>query len=471
MSQTPPPALNQGQREAADKFFDFLMSTDPFFVVSGPAGTGKTFLMNYLSNKGLQTYHDACTLIGIKPEYTETHFTATTNKAAEVLEESIGKPVQTIHSFLCLKVQENWKTGKTDITRTANWRVRRNLVLFIDECSMIDSGLFKELLESFVSCKIVFVGDHAQMAPVGEDLSPIYQSVSMNNFTCLFEPVRNAGQPALMALCDQLRETVETGVFRPMRPVPGVIDYLDNNQMPQELTAVFTDPNPPARVLCYTNSRTMEYNGFIRSEVRGLPPEISVGDTMVVASTYQQGSLNLPVEREVTVTQVSDVLEDHNWAEVLGNHPIYYRLVSFSQYPSQNGEPYIRVALDRPLVDQAIKAYGKRKDFSSYFNLKGMYLDLRDKAACTVYKSQGSSYDTVFIDLGNIGTSYDAKQVARMLYVAVSRARHRICFYGQLPGRYYNSQGPLWITENGSQESSPSSPDENVSVLKTGSRP
>jgi hypothetical protein len=450
IAPTPPPTLNQGQQETADAYFSFLMSPDRYFAISGPAGVGKTFMMNYLSDAGLQTYEDACKLVGIQPEYREVHFTATTNKAAEVLEQSIGKRVQTIHSFLGLKVQENYSNGTTSVTRTGNCRVRRHMVVFIDECSMLDTRMMQEIEELFENAKIVFVGDDKQMAPVGEDTSPAFAAVAPENFAVLTEPVRNSGQPALMALCQQLRETVETGIFKPILGVPGVIDYLDDSNMPHELAANFTALNPSARVLNYTNERATQYNDFIRGEVRGLPYDVCVGDTYVVAQAYQNGTRSYSVERELTVEGVSEVLEDFAWSNLTGGKPILYRRVNFGDAIDPDDIPDVRVALDRGLVNHAIKALARTKNWSAYFELKAIYLDVRDKASCTVYKSQGSTYDTAFIDLGNLGTCFDAQQVARMLYVAVSRARSRICFYGRLPSRYHDSQGvPLWTIASG----------------------
>ena len=80
----------------------------------------------------MQRYEDACNLMGVSPEFVELAYTATTNKAAEVLEASLGKPVETIHSYLGLKVVENFKTGKTSIEKTDRWKVRKNRIVFID---------------------------------------------------------------------------------------------------------------------------------------------------------------------------------------------------------------------------------------------------------------------------------------------------------------------------------------------------
>ena len=53
---------NADQKAAADAFLDFMLSDAKYAAITGPAGTGKTYLMNYLSNHGLKMYEDACIL-------------------------------------------------------------------------------------------------------------------------------------------------------------------------------------------------------------------------------------------------------------------------------------------------------------------------------------------------------------------------------------------------------------------------
>lgn len=433
--------LTNDQKKGAEAFFNFLMTDAKYFCLSGGAGVGKTFLMNHISNHIMQTYADACKLVGISQLYDTVEFTATTNKAAEVLEKSIGKPVSTIHSFLGLKVYENRKTGKTQLEKTNNYRVRSNMILFIDESSMIDTALFALIDEAFNDSKIIFVGDHAQMAPVGEEVSSIYSLVSEDNFIFLSEPVRNADSPPLMALCEQLRDTVETGEFHPMRSVPGSIEYLTIAQMEDKLEEHFTDPDGTARILCYTNSRVQDYNAYIR-ELQEKPDQFCVGDMLVVASTYASGSLTLNVEREVQVTKVNEEILDLGYSDLSKDgKPVQYRRISVRTPFSTNLDGIeVFTATEPDRLQHVLKRLRQQKRFSEYFDVKGMFLDLRDKHACTVYKSQGSTYETVFIDLGNIGTSWDAKQVARMLFVGVSRARSKVYFFGNLPSKYVGKQ-------------------------------
>lgn len=132
---------------------------------------------------------------------------------------------------------------------------------------MIDGALYDYLHRGTDgTCKIIYLGDRCQMAPVFEKISPVYRN--QKHTAELLTPVRNAGQPALMALCDQLRRNVDTLNFHSIAPVPGVIDYLDDAQARAFIDSTFATETSAARVLCYTNARVTEYNEYIR-DLRG----------------------------------------------------------------------------------------------------------------------------------------------------------------------------------------------------------
>lgn len=430
--------LTKDQQKGADAFFNFLMSDARIFVLSGGAGVGKTYLMNYLKNNIAKRYHDACALLGEPVRYKKAVFTATTNKAAEVLERSINEPVKTIHSFLHLKVTEDFKTGKTNIAKTNKWREYRNIILFVDESSMIDTTLFREILEAVKDSKIVFVGDHAQMAPVKEQLSPIYTNVDKKNFIFLSEPIRNADSPPLMALCDQLRNTVETGEFRPIKEVPGTIEYLDKAEMQSKINEMFAEEDIDARILCYTNKRVQAFNEHIRA-IRGKTPMFEQGDVLVVAQSYADKGVTLSVEREVIVNSVEPETHTYNFSvQQPGEPDLQYYFARISLLGS-HVELRVRVARDPLYLEEMLKRMAKKKMWQDYYIAKATFVDLRGKEACTVYKSQGSTYHTVFMDIGNIGTSYNAEQVARMLFVGASRATTKLYLFGKLPAKYHNN--------------------------------
>jgi hypothetical protein len=425
--------LNDGQRAAADGFFEFLFSPNKELILSGGGGVGKTFLMGYLIDKVMPQYFDTCKLMGITPEYDEVEMTATTNKAAEVLSASTRRDAKTVASFLSLKVKDDHDTGRSMLIKTQNWKVFHKKILFCDECSMIDPPLRQAILEGTLKCKIIYVGDHCQLAPVGYEMSPIYD-LDLPFFE-LTEPMRNAGQPALMEACQRMRETVETGVFKPIKLTEDVIDLLDEEDMKYALEYVFKQQTRESRIVAYTNARVIEYNEFIRG-IRGLGSEYGVGEILVNAQAIQFGKRgSLSVEAEVEIIEARKktemlVIEDKG-ADVKLE-------VRRCKLRKSNGLLIddVPLAVDRDHHSQLMKYYARAKNWNRLFYIKNTVPDLRPRDAATVYKVQGSTYDSVFIDLENLSTCNKAPEVARALYVALSRARSRVFLYGQLADRY-----------------------------------
>lgn len=421
-------SLNQGQQEAADAFFQFLFSDDPEFAISGPGGVGKTHLMSQLIDKIIPDYRKTCGIMGLEPRFEEVHMTATTNKAAEVLAVATQRPTSTIHSHMNLKVLDDYSTGRSKVTPNNNWRVHHNQILFIDECSMIDSPLLEYLHKGTIDSKIVYVGDHCQLAPVMERVSPVYSRTMP--FVELTEQMRT-NNPYLQAINDQLRLTVETGVFYPIRVVPGSIDLLDEAQMQAELELHFKEQSLDRRILAWSNKQVNAFNDYIR-ELRQLPTEYTRGEFLVNNQAIQLRRTMLPVEAEVTIGhQDPDIeqvfVEDNVFLDVRRTDLITRSGGIFENVP---------VPVDRHHHAALIAYYKRLKKWPIYYNLRNNYPDLRQRDAATVHKSQGSTYDTVYIDLGNISTCHQPDQVARMLYVAFSRARTRVCLYGNLASKY-----------------------------------
>lgn len=423
------PALNQGQRAAAEAFFQFLFSDDREMIISGPGGVGKTFLMGYLIDTIMPRYYDSCKLMGILPEFDSVEMTATTNKAAEALSLATSRPTQTIHAFLNLTVKDDYSTGESKLMRTASWIMHERKILFIDESSMVDTQLLDQIRSSTLKCKIVYVGDHCQLAPIKETLSPIYRQGLP--FYELTEPMRT-GDPDLLALNKQLRNTVETGDFRPIQIVPGVIDWLTDVEMQHQLQTTFAAQTHDSRILAYTNNQVVLYNDFIR-EVRQLPDEFTVGEFLVNNTAIRVAkNRTLSVEEEVSIAKQSSTIED---IEIEAG---VFLKIRRSDLRSKLGEifPSIPVPVDRAHFDALLRYYKGRKNWTKFFHLKNNYPELRQRDAATVHKTQGSTLDTVFVDLSNISTCNLSNQVARMLYVAVSRPRSRIFLYGNLAEKY-----------------------------------
>lgn len=429
---------NQDQQVAADEIFQFLLSDRKEHRLSGPGGVGKTYLMNHVMNDLLPLYDSTCALMAIPAVNYSIALTATTNKAAEVLQLTTGFPAETIHSFMNLTVKDDYSTGKTKITRTTNWIVHSKKLIFIDEASMLDSVLLRHILEGTdKTCKIIYVGDHCQLAPVFESVSPVYLDTS-TSFSELRQPMRNAGQPALINLCNQLRNTVETGVFRPMAEVPGVIDYIDDAQAQNLIDTEFLHENNPHRILGYTNRKVQEYNEYIRG-IRGYSDMFETGENLINNTGFSIGSTMLRPEEPILVTSADHTTEIMH---TQGGGQIPYYTIKIAREKSPHSSMAVKIPVDPEHLLEVQKYYASQKQWADYFNLKNSFPDLRQKDAATVYKAQGSTYESVLIDLANIGTCNKYEQVARMLYVAVSRPTTRIYFYGNLPTKYQSGVFP-----------------------------
>jgi len=421
--------LNKGQQAAFIDVIKFVNSPDErFMCVSGGAGTGKTYFISTVADGILRHKEQDVPLHSVA-------ITATTNKAAAVIAEAMphqSHTIGTVYSFMNLRVYENFTTGEVSVVPTPRWEVHHGTFLIIDECSMIDSQLFKYLQKGLdPTCKVLFVGDKNQLAPVKEMISPIYN----NNYRTAYltEPVRNAEQPALMELCEQAKQTVLTGKFTRIKEVPGVIDFVDGQQLKGILEREYKVEDPKHRVLSYTNKRVVEYNTYIRN-LRGYQEPFEVGEILTNnASAEIVGKERLYTDQMVRVVQVT---KDDNRQDIVPGHSL--RVITLIVEDVSTGNQYkVNVFADSKDRQNVLKWYAGLKKWDRYFKIKSNYPDLRSVAASTTHKAQGSTYDSVVVDLTDIGKCTNANQTARMQYVALSRPKERIYIRGKLPDRYF----------------------------------
>lgn len=423
------PTLNKEQQAA---FIDVIgFAGDPnakFMEISGGAGTGKTFFISQVADTILRHVPSGSKIREVK-------VTATTNKAAAVLQDAMPQhagEIDTIYGLMNLRVKEDFTTGAMSIIPTGKWKVHSGLFIIIDEDSMIDSDLFKYLgmgLDS--SCKVLFVGDRNQLPPIKEDLSPIFKQGYPVSY--LTKPVRNANSPALMALCEQAKQTVLTGVFTPIVEVPGVIDFVDSSTLRGILERQFLKEDPAKRVLAYTNERVIQYNTFIR-QIRGYSHPYEVNEILTNNQAAElAGKEKLYTDQVIRVTKILDDFEDKI---AFPGHP--FRAITVELEDVTNGQQYQVTAFAEPtLRTEMLRGFARRKNWEKYFKLKNTYPDLRSVAASTTHKAQGSTYDMVIVDLKDIGACTNRGQTARMQYVALSRPKTRIFIRGSLPQRYF----------------------------------
>ena len=421
--------LNADQLAAAEGFFESLFDPNVKEMnISGPGGVGKTFTMAYMIDEIMPQYYKACEMMNIKPEYNEVVMTATTNKAAEVLAQATGRSTSTIHSHLGLTVKNNYSTGEADLIKSKQWNVKERQIIFVDEASMIDHKLRGFINEGQHKSKIVYVGDHCQLAPIKEPISTVYSSgLPMHQ---LLIPMRT-NKPELLALNQMFRDIVEgKRDFGDIHLSPGVIDHVDGDEMEKLLKEHFID-HTNSRVLAYTNNQVLQYTDYIRG-MRGVSGEFVEGEELVSNSAIRIGQERISIEQEMTLVERATITE-----MVRIDADVELEVRRCTMDTGYGGMIYdLKVPVDMGHFNALVKHYGKVKNWERYFYLKETFPDLRAKDSCTVHKSQGSTYDTVFVDLGDLSVCRNPADAARLFYVAFSRARNRVVMYGNLAERF-----------------------------------
>lgn len=421
--------LNQQQTDAFQDVLDFI--NDPnrkYHRVSGGAGTGKSFFISKVTDDILKHKAPTCNLAHIA-------VTATTNKAAAVLKNSMNHrrgEIQTIYSFMNLRVHNDYKTGEQKVVPTAKWVVHDRTLIIVDEASMVPKVLYDYIDKGTTgNCKILFVGDKNQLAPVKENVSPVY--LKNKTESMLTQSVRQSEQQALMDLAEMAKDTVLTGKFHKITPVPGVIDFITGNQMKGLMEREYGQEDPTKRILSYTNQRVQDYNMYIR-QLRGYTRYYEVGEMLTNNSAAE-----LVDKTRLYTDQVVEVLErgeEYGNADLVPGHVV--EMVDLTVRDPETLQIYYVTVTADPADRQEILNYWKsRKKWDRFFKFRDNHPDLRTVAASTTHKAQGSTFEEVIVDLADIGKCTQPEMTARLQYVALTRPKQRLYIRGELPDRYF----------------------------------
>lgn len=389
---------------------------DPYFVLGGYAGTGKTFCISELAKSGRY-----------KPE--QLVFTAPTNKAVKVLRNYLdaaglsASPSRTIYSLLGLSMQTNGEvkelTSPEDPVDLSTVKL-----IVVDEGSMVNKFLMRAI-EDFVSCPVIFMGDPAQLPPVGEITSPIWKIGSTDQLTKVMRY-----DNAILDLATRLRSIVD-------HPAPSIKIETDDPVFrvgKGDLPGLF-EANLDAikagnaKVIAWRNVRVGEYNQQIRKLIFGaaaIDPWLP-GDKIV--ATAQLKDLD---DNTFMRTDEEAVVE----ACVVGHHPKYRDFEIFNllvvlesgrkqtlRVLTPTGDFHLNNKLNQLSTDA--KA-GKRYLWREFWALKEAFHEIKHSYAITTHRSQGSSYNLVFVDLEDILLNKNRQEAFRSLYVAVTRAREAV---------------------------------------------
>lgn len=407
--------LTPSQVRGYDTFLPFYLDPNQsVMLLEGYSGTGKTTLVRYLMEQ-LPIMDQMAKLVA--PDYVppEILLTATTNQAAEAFSLAVGyKPVATtIYSACQLRLVKDYKTRETHLVSYGDGP--SNKLIFIDEASFLDSEALSKILAQCYNCKIVFIGDPAQLTPVGSEKMPVFD---MNACVIELTDLVRFNGGVLETFMGNLRAAVTEGVWSKFPLTPGIIDRLDRKAFNAEALRLFTEEkDKQVKILAYTNARVTAFNNYLSEKILGSTIPIP-GQKMLVNEAVQSNSSRCTANEEVTIETIEPSVEYST-----PGHTI--------RFLGKGG--YFFMPRNRGDKEKAHAEAVKEDNYQAMKLILDTWIELRPAFAQTINKSQGSTYDIIMIDLDDVcSMSRTLEQLARLLYVGLSRARSRIIMTGDL---------------------------------------
>ena len=443
----------EGQATVMYHLAAFLLSQkeNPTYVLRGYAGTGKTSLVKALV-KTLPT-------IGMK--YV---LLAPTGRAAKVLNSYTGQNASTIHRRIYQA--QTFPDGSIRMTRGEN---KSNHTLFIvDEASMIGEqrefggkSLLDDLLEYVFSgnqCRLLLIGDTAQLPPVESNESPALDCEYLKSqfpITAatyeLTEVKRQALASGILYNATQLRQLLNENRFEYDLPIFDIEGFNDTKKIEPEtfeelLYKVFSEnADNEAVVICKSNKRANMFNQAIRGRILNIEGEIATGDRlMVVKNNYHWADGNDAISF-IANGDMAELRKIKHFEEMYGFHFADVEL-SFTDYPNE-ANVEAKILLDTLNSNSASLTEEEsqrlfaaiEEDYMDIPNRRERYKEMKKNPwfnalqvkfayALTCHKTQGGQWNTVFID-----SSFNQKEALetedlRWLYTAMTRAQERVYF-------------------------------------------
>ncbi|WP_288316166.1 AAA family ATPase [uncultured Mediterranea sp.] len=436
------------QENAIKLLSQFLCSpkADVAFLLRGYAGTGKTSLVGALVR----------TLDFLKQKVV---LLAPTGRAAKVFSAYAGHPAFTIHKKIYRERAYSGEGGNF----TLNDNLTTHTLYIVDEASMISNeglsgamfgtGRLLDDLVQFVysgqGCRLLLMGDTAQLPPIGEELSPALYADALRGYglevveTDLTQVVRQEQQSGILWNATALRRLIaeeEWGVLPKIR-ISGFPDVklLPGNELIDALSACYDrDGTDETIVVCRSNKRANIYNNGIRAQILWREEELESGDLLMVAKnnyywTEKEKNLDFIANGETAVVRrVRRTAEMYGFrfADVLLSFPnwqdaeLEVRLLLdtlHSDAPALSREESERLfqTVLEDYVDIPLKRDRMKKmKADPYYNA----LQVKYAYAVTCHKAQGGQWKNVFLDQGYMSEEYLTPDYFRWLYTAFTRA-------------------------------------------------
>ncbi|WP_439127446.1 ATP-dependent DNA helicase [Polaribacter sp.] len=433
--------------------FIFDEEKDSLFLLKGYAGTGKTTTIGAFVNS-LWTAGKKSVLL------------APTGRAAKVIAVYSKKPAFTIHK----KIYFPKKQSNGSVAFVLQPNKHRNTIFIVDEASMIPDGkqnqqlfdsssLLDDLISyvySGVNCKLIFIGDTAQLPPVKLDVSPALEketlqyhfqkSVTEIELDEVMRQHENSGILANATFLRLLLRNDHTNFAFDLN-YPDIKRLEDGYDIEDAIVTAYDNFGvEDTAFIVRSNKRANQYNQQIRYNIRGQENEISAGDyIMIVKNNY----FWLPESSKAGFIANGDICEVLKIFSIKELYGFKFAEVEIRMIDYPDMHPFETVLLLDTLTsespsltyDESNKLYqavkedyadekSKYKQFlaikkNKYFNA----LQVKFSYAMTCHKSQGGQWKTVFVEQPYLPDGV-SKEYFRWLYTAITRAQEKLYLIG-----------------------------------------
>ncbi len=444
-----------------DAFFQkiaaFITNTDndAIFVLKGYAGTGKTTVISTIVNN----------LIEINKKYV---LLAPTGRAAKVIANYANKPAFTIHK----KIYFPKKSSGGGVSFTMQQNKHKNTIFIVDEASMIsdvaaESKLYENgsLLDDLISyiysgtnCKMILLGDTAQLPPINLDISPALNTDTLElnynkkvDWIELDEVMRQELNSGILYNATELRELLKDSFITEfkfkLRGFKDIVRLTDGYDIQDAINQAYSNYSiEDTAFIVRSNKRANQYNEQIRTKILDKESDLSTGDFLMVVKNNYFWLKEKDEAGFIANGDIIEVLEIYSFKELYGFRfaKVKIRMVDYpnqipfetvlildtikSESPSltyeQSNKLYEEVMKDYEHLTTKYAKFQKVKE-NEYFN----GLQVKFSYAITCHKSQGGQWNTVFIEQPYLPEGIDRDYI-RWLYTAITRAKDKLYLIG-----------------------------------------
>lgn len=430
---------------------------DQLFVLKGYAGTGKTTLLSTVVNE-LKAINKFSVML------------APTGRAAKVISNYSQRSAYTIHKHIYYPKPS--KTGGGMQFTMRNNR-HRNTIFIVDEASMIadmnasDSNMYPNgsLLDDLIfyvysgtNCKLILIGDGAQLPPINMDVSPALDTDKLSiqyqmdvQHIELDEVMRQEEGSGILYNATELRSLLDTSFYDTFQfqvnPFPDIVRLEDGYDIQDAIYSAYSNSGPEETAfIVRSNKRANAYNQQIRARILDKDSEVSSGDLLMVVKNNYYWLRDSNEGDFIANGDIIEVLEIYRSVELYSFRfaKVKVRMLDYpdmkpfdtiilldtltSESPALTYEEmnrlYQEVLLDYEDEITKYKKVQKVKE-NEYFNA----LQVKFSYAMTCHKSQGGQWETVFIEQPYLADGITVDYV-RWLYTAMTRAKDKLYLIG-----------------------------------------